>query len=445
MRSWSICWVLLVVSVALAQAPAGPPGFPAEDKEGLKLSPNSQIRHAWKRKVFWKLSPGGDIGFYGKSPLPTPAERVAMHGTLTAMAALFQATPTGKDGEGFWVKDSRTLGGVDVLDMPEAFPVARIPHQFSAGYFPFYHEDNFQSGQWRLSVSGETESVYFSFNRMPRAIGQLVVAKEEQGGGKNAVEFYLRPRETGRWQGLPLYEGYVLVVARAGRDPWPGVSLERALKAAMPLYAQDRKTAEDRLARLKKANDEVQGVDYEQRMWDQFEKNNGALKTSRPGNYEVRKASTTREIAYNRKTAAEKANPQRDVSGSRYWNPVEAQEAALNLLAAAGGGKMACFAELSGVKKQGRYAVPGDLMAVGSGANCREVVMTNGDYFDPKLARTAPQILTVVDFGRCAKLDGERLVSAPVRRWDVPPQGCVQHAQMWRELDWAKVAALVVP
>jgi hypothetical protein len=440
-----ICLFLWLAVSAYPQAPAGPPSFPAEDREGLKLSPNPSIRYAWKRKVFWKLSPGGPTGFYGKSPLPTPAERTAMNGTLTALAGLLQATPTGSEGEGFWVLDSRTLGGVDVLDLPVAFPVGRIPHQFSAGYFPFYHQDGLQGGQWKLSQRGETESVYFYFNRLPRAIGQTVIAKEAASGGKNEVEFYLRPRVTGRWQGLPLYEGQVLLVARAGRDPWVGVPLDRALQAAMPLYAQDRKTAEDRLAGLKKANEEVQAPAYEQKMWEQFERNNGPLKTSRPSNYEARKSSMTREIAYNRKTAAEKANPPRDASGSWYWNPLEAHEAALKLLAGAGSGKMACFAELSGDKKEGRYAVRGDLLAVGSAPGCREVVTTNWDYLDPKLARTAAQILTVVDFGRCAKLEGDKLVSLPVRSWDAPPQGCVQHAQMWRELDWAKVAALVMP
>jgi hypothetical protein len=430
------------------QAQSGPPVFAPDDKEGLKLTRNPSVRYAFKRKVFWKQSVGGNMGFYGKSPQPTPAERAAMTGTLNAMAALFQATLRGREGEGFWVNDSRTLGGVDVLDMPESFPVARVPHQFASGYFPFYHEDYLNAGTWQLSRKGETESAYFYFNRLPREIGQQVLAKEEQGGGRNPIEFYLRPRVSGRWQGLPVYEEKVLVVARAGRDPWVGVPVPRVLRAAMPLYEQDRKTAEERLAGLKKTNEELQSPAYEQRMWEQFEKNNGALKTTRPSNYEARKSSTTREIAYNRKTAAEKANPQRDANGSWYWNPVEAHEAAQRLLASlagAGAGKTACYVEATGLKKEGRYQMRGDLVPLGSQMDCREVVTTNWDYFDPKLARTAAQILTAVDFGRCAKLEGERLVSIPVRSWDFPPQGCVQHAQMWRELDWAKLAALVVP
>jgi len=54
-------------------------------------------------------------------------------------------------------------------------------------------------------------------------------------------------------------------------------------------------------------------------------------------------------------------------------------------------------------------------------------------------------MLGIYDFGRCAKAEGDGLTSLPVRRWAVPPQGCVQHAEMWRELDWAKFAALIQP
>ena len=37
--------------------------------------------------------------------------------------------------------------------------------------------------------------------------------------------FYLRPRVTATWAGLPVFEGESIVVARAGRDPWAPVPL----------------------------------------------------------------------------------------------------------------------------------------------------------------------------------------------------------------------------
>ena len=52
-------------------------------------------------------------------------------------------------------------------------------------------------------------------------------------------------------------------------------------------------------------------------------------------------------------------------------------------------------------------------------------------------------MLFVRQFGRCVSVANDQLVSKPVGRWDAPPQGCVQYAQMWREADWTKIAALV--
>lgn len=102
---------------------------------------------------------------------------------------------------------------------------------------------------------------------------------------------YLKPRVSETWAGLPVYERDLLVVIRAGRDPWAPVSVGRALAATMAEYEKDRRTAEDRLASLRETNDEVQSPAWEQQMRDTFEKNNGALRTTRPSNYAARQAS----------------------------------------------------------------------------------------------------------------------------------------------------------
>lgn len=242
--------LLLTVCLPLAAQPRkGPPVFEPNDPEGLQVSPNPKIRHAWKRKVFWKTSIGG--AFAPVSPIPafTAAERQRMAANLDALVALFQATPTGSQGEGFWVNDSRTYGYADPYLLPANAPFARLPLVYSSGLFPFYHEDvQGQNGQWRLSVSGETESVYFYCNRHPEAVGQPVMVTEPRGPNLRPVEFYLRPRETGRIRGLPVYEEMILAVARAGRELWAPAPLGRVLQAALPLYEQDRKSAAQRMA-----------------------------------------------------------------------------------------------------------------------------------------------------------------------------------------------------
>ncbi len=87
--------------------------------------------------------------------------------------------------------------------------------------------------------------------------------------------------------------------------------------------------------------------------------------------------------------------------------------------------------------------MPGSIVPEASQPGCRQIVRTNWDYFDLALPRTAAQILLIGEFGRCVTVNGDTLASRPIDRWDSPPQGCVQHAQMWREADWAKIAALV--
>lgn len=443
----------LVLTVCLplaAQSRKGPPVFEPNDTEGLLSSPNPQIRHAWKRKVFWRTSIGG--AFAPVSPIPafTAAERQRMAANLDALVALFKATPTGSAGEGFWVNDSRTYGYAEPYVLPTNAPFARFPLVYSSGLFPFYHEDvKGQNGQWRLSVNGETESVYFYFNRHPEAVRQQVIVTEPRGATLRPVEFYPRPRETGRLGGLPVYDEDILVVARAGRDLWAPAPLGRVLKAALPLYEQDRKSAEERMAGLRKTDQEVQSAAWEQAFREQFERTNASVRASRPENYETRRKSMEREIVYLRQKAAAEANPPRGAEGAWYWNPIDAHQDAVRRLAAltpSEAARPACFAEATtSPRKDGRYQMRGDILAAGASPECRELVMTNWDYFDATLPRPAPQLLTIVSCGRCAKLEGGALVSLPVTRWDTPPQGCVQHAQMWRELDWARFAALVQP
>ena len=433
----------------LAQAPK-PPQFDPNNPDGLVVSPNPKVRYAFKRKVFWKVGVGGTPTPLGKIPPYTAAERQQASAQLDALAAIFKATPMGGSGEGYWVNDSRTFGYGEIYDLPGNAAFPRFPLNYSAAYFPFYHEDVMgNNGQWRLSVNGETESIQYRFNRHPEAVGQQVIAAESRGRELREVQFYLRPRVTGRIGGLPVYEGDVLVVARAGRELWAPAPLGRVLKAALPKYEQDRKSAEDRLAGYKKGNDEVQSAAWEQDFRERFEKANGALRTTRPSNYETRRNSMEREIRYTREKAAAEASPARDEKGAWYWNPVDAHQDAERRLAAltpAQAAQPACFAAAaSSPKKDGRYQMSGDILAAGASPDCREIVMTNWDYFDVTLPRATPQLLTIVSFGRCAKLEGERIVSASWAGFSAPPHGCFRHAQMWRELDWSRFAALVRP
>jgi len=431
-----------------AQRPTGPPTFEPGDTEGLVVAPNPRIRHAWKRKVFWKASYDTAVNLTRGIPPHTAAERTAMIAVLDRLVAPLKATPTGTSGEGFWVSDGRVLDYFDQFALPEKTPLARFPLTFGTGLYPFRHEDIETNGTWRLSVAGETESVYFEFNRLPESVRQPPVFTEPAVGDRLPEPLYLRPRVTGTWRGLPVYEQQALVVAREGRDPWAPVPMARALKAALGLLAQDRTTAESRLAGYRRKRDEVMAPEWEQQKRATFETQNGELRTSRPSNYGARLRSLEHEIEVTRQQAQADADPQHDPKGLWYWNPLEAYDEAAARLAALSGeaaNEPACVVELPDRETGGRYTFKGRIVAEREAPGCRPLVRTNWAYFDLSLPRTAPQILLVPDFGRCARVAGDELVSQPVSRWDAPPQGCVQHAQMWREADWTAMASLVVP
>ena len=456
--------LLLATGAALSQQipryppnPTGPPAFEADNPEGLIFAGRrTDGRHAWKRKVHWRSSTDTPAPSSPLVPRASAAELQAMTRTLDALVGVFKATPSGSKGEGFWVNDSRRVGFVNLHTTPPGAPPGRWPMQFASGLFPFYHEDDLRGGTWRLSIKSETEATFFSFNQMPGAVGQTPIAQEPATGpDRLPVELFLRPRVTDSFFGLPIYERNLLLIARPGRDPWAAVTLGRALRATLPLFEKDRENAEQRLARLREENDKLQSPAWEQAQRDEFEKNNGALRETRPSNYAVRLANMERYIGVTRAEAAAKANPQRDAAGAWYWNPVDAHAAARRQaaeLTPAQAAAPACFVEApsqpgaDGIKpSEGRYAMRGDLVAVGSAADCRELVVTNPSYFDLNLPRTAPQIMTL-DVGRChlGLRDGLFIVPTP-GRWDSPPHGCHRHRTMWNEADWKAIAALIAP
>jgi len=439
--------VLAATGVATGQRPTRPPTFSDGDTEGLVVSPNPDIRYAWKRRVFWKISPQDAGAPTGGVTRHTAAERSVMGGTLDALTGVFKSTPTGSSGEGFWVLDSRTFGYSIPFDRPAAIPPGRAPLVYESLLFPMYHEDIRNNGIWRQSVNVETESAGFCFNRLPEALDAPTLLSEPRVGDRAPDAFYLRPRVTAIWRGFPIYEGQVLIVSRQGRDPWAAVPYGRALKAAIGPLEKDRTSAEARLTGLRKTRDEVNTPAWEQGMRDQFEKNYGNLKTTRPSGYEARLRSLEAEIRGKRQQAEAAASPPRGPAGAWYWNPVEAHDDArrrLEALVPDESVQPACFVELSGTQREGRYSLGGSIVPERNAPGCRQIVRTNWEYFDLSLPRTAPQILYVRSFGRCAAVSGDELVSRPIDRWDAPPQGCVQHARMWREADWSALAALVV-
>jgi hypothetical protein len=368
-----------------------------------------------------------------------------MTAVLNSLSALLRATPEGGDPRGYFMKESRTYEYFNPGDLPPGVAAARLPVIFSAGFYPFLISDTLKNGVWTPDTGGETQSVYFFFNRLPGRYAQRPVAQEPRADG-NPVEFYVRPDGKTTFAGFPVIEGQDLVIVRGGRDPWAAVPYGRALKAAMTEYGKDRAAAEARLADLKKKEAETLSPAYEQQMKDHLEKYSGDIRTKDPAKWQNRVAGMQRELAYNREKARKEANPQRDRDGNWYWHPVDAHADASRRLAAmtpAEASKPACFLEAE--NEQGRYAIAGKVLPAGADPKCRELVRDNYAYFDPGLPRSAPQILLVRSLGRCATVVGGKLVGRKLFPSLSPPQGCYRHVPIWEAMDWGKAAALLAP
>jgi hypothetical protein len=421
-------------------APLTPPPYDPNDPEGIVIFENKTGRFAHKRKGTWTVKPlFSPMGNPQRQAPVTAAERREMTATLDALTPILRATTEGSNPVGYFMVESRTY----YHQVNPAASQSWTPLNYSTTFYPFYIADTLRNGVYVPDKGGETQPIEFAFNRLPGRFGLRVVGQEATAAG--AVEFYLRPQVTATFAGFPLIENSDLLIARAGRDPWVAVPYGRALKAAMELYEQDRATAEARLANLKAEDAEVQSPEYEQKMRDHLEKTSGWTRTKNPNNWKVRQASMERELLYNREQSRKKANPQRDKDGYWYWAPVDAyHDAARRLkemtpeLAA----KPACFVEAT--EKQGRYALPGDVVAAGAVSNCREVVMDHWGYFDAKRSRSAPQIFLVRQFTRCAKIVDGKLTGPPLPQTSrAPLQGCYRHVPIWAEMDWTRIAALV--
>ncbi|MBS1826558.1 MAG: hypothetical protein JST93_14680 [Acidobacteria bacterium] len=424
---------MLFLFLLLASLCAQQPPYDPNDPEGIQIWPNKMGRYPWKRPGIFKVERlYAPTGNFARVPAVSAAEMQQMTAVLDKLSAIVKATPTASTGLiGYWIKESRTFY------YPEA---AALPFTYGSGFYPFRLEDVLTNGKFVPQWGGETTPAYYEINRLPGAVHQPVLLKDSD------TEIYTRPQITAQWMGFPVYDNDDLLIARAGRDPWVAIPYARALKAAIPALAKDAATAESRLASLKKQNEETQSPVYEQKMRAHLEKYSGAYKTSDPKKWAGRLAGMEHELKYNREQAALKANPQRDKDGDWYWNPIDAHADAskrLAALTAADAARQACY--LPATNKNGRYALPGDILPAASNPQCRELVTTNFQYFDPKLPRSTPQILRLRDLSLCATVVNGKLVNKDRPRPDRSPQGCLKNVPIWEEMDWEAMGNLVVP
>jgi len=238
--------------------------------------------------------------------------------------------------------------------------------------------------------------------------------------------------------------GDTLFIARPGRDLFRQITVERALKAALALSAKNRESAERQVASTRQYGSQFNGNEYEQKELAAFEKAFGYLRATDLKDYEERKRQWMAPVLRQRKeTEARSAAPSRgDGHSQQYFDAVDTFAATQRRLAALSPEEASAPACYVASSTPGRsFVAPGQIRRGNGGAGCVPLVETNPAYYDRTLPRSAAQLITLTSVTRCAEFRGGRVVSTSRNTY---AGGCLVHAQMWQELNWQRLAELLV-
>ncbi|MDR3737920.1 MAG: hypothetical protein P4L40_02770 [Terracidiphilus sp.] len=365
----------------------------------------------------------------------TAAEIQQINANLKAIQEVLMATPTGTNPVGFyfypapmWVSHGRT------------HPILQ-----GLGIYPLAFFEIRKQGVWTLDMHGETSPAEYSLNNLSEIERVSSKVFEETGHNGNNPLIYTLPTEVHSLGGFPVY-GDTLFITRSGRELFVPVTVEHALNAAMFVYANNRDAAEHELVERKQLNQDFkanEADDYEKKELAKFEQQRGYLRATDVKDYEEHKRQWMAPVLRQRQEHETAAAP--PVRGNKdsewYFNAIDAYANAQKRLASLSPEEAASPACFEPVDLRLPYSMRGEIHTRSGNPACLPLLQTNPNYYDRTLPRTAPQLLTVTSITRCVDLGGSKFVPTTV---DIEGGGCPVHAKMWREMNWQKLADILV-
>ncbi|QOY90322.1 hypothetical protein [Paludibaculum fermentans] len=391
----------------------------------------SDIRYLPDKPGFWQ--PLRYLGEHGAGATAAEAQQITAN--LKAIQAVLMATPIGTNPVGFYYLPApmwtSTRGNRPILQ--------------GLGIYPLTFVEFLRNGVWTLDMHGETASMEYSLNLLSDI--ERVSSKVFDETGPDGVQhpIYTAPPKAGSLGGFPIY-GDTLFIARPGREFFVPISVQRALKAAMVVYATNRDAAERELVERKKRNLEFksgEADDYEQKELAKFEKQWGYLRSSDVKDYEEHKRQWMAPVLRQRQEHEAAAAP--PVRGNRdsewYFNAIDGYANAQKRLASLSAEEASAPACYQPLDLRLPYAMRGEVHRSTGDPACLPLVVTNPNYYDRTLPRTAPQLMTVTSITRCVKPSGDTFVapSGPISAG-----GCAVHARMWQQVNWQGLADILV-
>lgn len=432
----------LVVLFLMAESAQGQYSVP-EGPDGLVYKEGyHRTRYATSRKGRWDAWQfKGYPGNGGQRVTLTAAELAQVEGHLKRIASILESTPYAQAQIGWYAV--RSIGWINTRLPRPGVPLNRLPVMSYYTLYPFNMTDIKKTvngvEQWVPDWSHETTSIQYSINpSIPGPSSALIFRKDHEDG--STTRFYADPQPGTYFKEYPVFDGS-LVISRKGRPLFRHVSVEQALVHFLPLYRQDRDSAEARLADARKRLAETESPAFAKEALDDFEKEYGAYKTTRPRDYEMRLKVRNQWIERMREEARAAASPPRPgPEGAWYWEPVRAYAEMEQLSKSAEVKKPACF-EPS--KAEALYSTKGLIRVDGSTPSCKSIMEADPGYFDLTLPRTAPQLLVVGNVSRCFDTQKNPPQLLPMNQ--LIPDGCVVHAKIWEQMDWKALSAIVAP
>jgi hypothetical protein len=395
------------------------------------LLAETETRYLPDKPGFWQ--PLRYLGEHGAGATAAEAQQITAN--LKAIQAVLMETPIGTSPVGFYYLPAPMWTSVR----------GNHPILQGLGIYPLTFMEFRKNGVWMLDMHGETAGIEYSLNLLSDI--ERVCSKVFDETGPDGVQrpIYLAPPKVGSLGGFPIY-GDTLFIARPGRALFVPITVQRALKAALVVYASNRDGAERELLERKKRNLEFKANDaddYEKKELEKFEKQWGYLRATDVKDYEEHKRQWMAPVLRQRvEHEAAAAPPVRGNKDSEwYFNAIDSYANAQKRLASLSAEEASAPACYKPLDLRLPYAMRGEVYRYTGAPDCLPMVVTNPDYYDRTLPRTAPQLMTVTSITRCVHPNGNTFA---LPSGAVSTGGCAVHARMWQQVNWQRLADILV-
>ncbi len=380
----------------------------------------AQVRERPTEKGPWRPWSFTAIASARQQRAATAAEVQAFDKRLQDLAAIVKAAPAVSTPIGF---AAETFGALDGYQGPApGQPAGRaVPLAGHIGFGAFPLIEFMRNGRMVNEdlKGGETELLVFAINEIG---GRIYGTSKPQGWGSADLEAFVEPATGAPVAGL-VRLGDVFVVKNNPKPLWVPFAMGDALQ---PILESRRDVFESR--RDNYAKEVAEFADWQtpaKRAARRAEWQKTAASMPKGAEFVANMEKSDAQVEAAKKTQLAVGGP--DEKGvreaERDFKDVEAIAAALSPEQRKA---PSCY-------NQGASRLADQFrLKDGAPAACRPLVKPNWEYFDPKLPRSAPQVLMVDSFTRCL---------TPASKALTRPGGCVTNRALVDSIDWNAVKA----